>query len=95
MTHKHILLTFPCPSPPLAGGDKLKKQKAAVAKLRKDIDDAEAEATRRAVQAKSHAKTVERVRKDLAKDGEQGPWGLSDAFRWLSRCWLPCNQMLA
>lgn len=54
----------------VAGGDKLKKQKALVAKLRSSLESLEADASRRSVQAKTTAKAIDKAKKDIAKLGE-------------------------
>ena len=53
-----------------AGGDKLKKVKASVARLQKEIADVEQEATKKGVQVKSGLKNLEKLKKDMVKDGE-------------------------
>lgn len=55
-----------------AGGDKLKKQKAVADKLRKEVGEAEADITRKGVQAKAGAKNADKMKKEMAKDG--GGW---------------------
>lgn len=50
-----------------AGGEKVKRQKALVAKLQEDIAAAEGEATKKEVQAAAAAKQVEKLRKEVAK----------------------------
>eukprot|EP00798_Chlamydomonas_sp_ICE-L_P016662 gene16662-22916_t len=54
-----------------AGGDKLKKQRTRVSNMRKDIDDAEADVTRKGVQAKAGVKAVDRLKKEITKDAKE------------------------
>lgn len=75
-----------------AGGEKLKKQKALVAKLGKALDELEKGSTKKGVQVKSSQKQLDKLRKDIAKQGTRlrGCW-----------CWpcmvkqtLPCRPSL-
>ena len=51
------------------GGDKLRAQKGRVTGCQKHIDDAEADITKKGVTAKSHHKQLEKLAKEMAKDG--------------------------
>lgn len=53
-----------------AGGDKLKKVKSNVSRLQKEISEVEQEATKKGVQVKAGHKNLEKLKKDMAKDGE-------------------------
>ena len=50
-----------------AGGEKVKRQRALVAKLQEEIDTAEAEATKKEVQAAAAVKQIEKLRKEVSK----------------------------
>ena len=53
-----------------AGGDKLKKVKGNVSRLMKEICEVEQEATKKGVQVKAGLKNLDKIKKDVAKDGE-------------------------
>ena len=61
-----------------AGGEKLRKQRALVAKLGKALEELEADATKKGVQAKNSQKQLDKLRKDIGKQG---------ARRALPGCW--------
>ncbi|GFR52831.1 hypothetical protein Agub_g15457, partial [Astrephomene gubernaculifera] len=50
-----------------AGGEKLRSQKTKVEKTRKKIEEAEADISKKEVQAKAHAKQADKLKKDIAK----------------------------
>jgi hypothetical protein len=60
-----------------------------VSKLQKDVVETEAEGTRKAVQAKANVKTVEKLSKDMAKDGERRSSASLDGKRGASGGGVP------
>lgn len=54
-----------------AGGERVKRQREVVAKVQQEIASAEADATKKQVQASALATTIEKLCKEVAKCGEQ------------------------
>lgn len=54
-----------------AGGERVKRQRDVVARMQQDIASAEADSTKKQVQASALASTIEKLRKEVAKCGEQ------------------------
>ena len=58
-------------------------------KLQKDIAEAEAECTRKGVQSKANAKTLDKMKKDVVKDGEWCAAIVEDGVMNLNhQCWM-------
>jgi structural maintenance of chromosome 4 len=64
-----------------AGGEKLRKQRALVAKLGKALEELEADATKKGVQVKSSQKQLDKLCKEIGKQGARR--GTAFCRRWM------------